>query len=187
MAKDKDKDEKEEKPKKGKKKGGPQNSLFLLVILGSMILFKETTLLIIAGMMPAIVAFVIDRRPQKYAAMSILILNVCGVLPFVFELWEVGHTMSNAIGILVKPTTLLVMWGAAFLGWLLTQVTPPFIGMILDVQRDESIRRQKKRQKALIKEWGDEVSVEASQLINLQSEDDDEEEDDKMLPTPRKI
>lgn len=155
-----------------KKSSKSHYTLVLIVVLTSMIVFKETTFLVLIGMMPSIVSFIVDSRPQKYTSLSIMILNMCGVLNFVFELWDRGASMSNAISMMVDPITLLVMWGSAFLGWLLTQVTPPFVGMVLDVTREENIRRLKRRQKALLNEWGEQVALEASQMINLDEEED---------------
>lgn len=152
---------KKKKPKKEKsgKPGGLKNLLVMLFAMGLAVSMLPTTVLILFGMLPAWVAWYVDRRPEKYAAYTVFLLNACGVMPFILELWTKGHTISNSTAIVRDPMSWAVMYGAAGLGWLLLFAIPSVTGFLLSIRIDERIKFLRKRQKEIITEWGDEVAA----------------------------
>lgn len=91
----------------------------LLILMPVGLIFLPTTVLLAVGMIPTVVAYVVDRDPDKTAPMTVGGLNFAGVFAFAVSLWQAGHTMAALSRILTDPFAWLVMYGAAGLGWTL--------------------------------------------------------------------
>lgn len=143
-------------PRKRKKKGGLL-TLILLIIPAALIVLP-TTILFGVGMIPTIVAYIIDRDPEKSAPITVGGLNFCGCMPFAIDLWKHHHTISAAGKVFADPLAWLVMYGAAAVGWGLYYGIPPLVAGV-EVSRSESrldVLKQKKV--ALVQEWGPDVA-----------------------------
>eukprot|EP01012_Entosiphon_sulcatum_P035817 TRINITY_DN45531_c0_g1_i1.p2 TRINITY_DN45531_c0_g1~~TRINITY_DN45531_c0_g1_i1.p2 ORF type:complete len:163 (+),score=21.69 TRINITY_DN45531_c0_g1_i1:266-754(+) len=144
-------------PRKRKKKKGGLLTLILLIIPAALIVLP-TTILFGIGMIPTIVAYVVDRDPEKSAPITVGGLNFCGCMPFAIDLWRHQHTISAAGKIFADPLAWLVMYGAAAVGWGLYYGIPPLVAGV-EVSRSESrldVLKQKKV--ALVQEWGPDVA-----------------------------
>lgn len=143
-------------PRKRKKKGGLL-TLILLIIPAALIVLP-TTILFGVGMIPTIVAYIVDRDPEKSAPITVGGLNFCGCMPFAIDLWRHQHTISAAGKVFADPLAWLVMYGAAAVGWGLYYGIPPLVAGV-EVSRSESrldVLKQKKV--ALVQEWGPDVA-----------------------------
>jgi len=85
-------------------------------------------------------------------------MNLAGLAPGVLRLWEAGMTFASLRQVASSPWTWLAVYGAAGLGWLLFSSAPTVARVLLDVKVDETQRRLEARAKALVEEWGDEVT-----------------------------
>jgi len=84
-------------------------------------------------------------------------LNLAGTVPAWFDLWSRGHNLSSAIGVLTEPMTLFIAYGGAGIGWLIyNNVTPLVAGMMVR-KNQKRLKDIEKRQKELVKKWGDDV------------------------------
>lgn len=115
-------------------------------------------LLIVAGALPTAVAILVDRHPRHYLARTVGAMNFAGVIPGALKMWEVGISFASLQQVLASPYQWLVMYGAAGLGWLLFFSVPPVVAMVLDIQFDDTKRHLEARAKALVEEWGEEVT-----------------------------
>ncbi|MFM2044651.1 MAG: hypothetical protein RLY86_3227 [Pseudomonadota bacterium] len=132
--------------------------IFLVLVLPFGLLVLPTTVMLLAGLIPTVVAYIVDRDPDKPACLSVAAMNLCGIMPFLIKLWREGHTADLAFGLLAQPTTWLVMYGAAGIGWGIYYLVPPIVTG-LSVSRDEATIRQLEEQRALlVKDWGPEVA-----------------------------
>ena len=122
------------------------------------ILSLPTVVLLFFAMMPAIVAFIIDRSPQKYSVYCVGGLNFCGVYPFLTDLWTGQHTVSAAADILTDVFSLLLIYSAAGFGWMIFIAVPPLVGAILTVISQRRIAQLSRIQRTLIEEWGEDVA-----------------------------
>ena len=152
------------KPKKG---GGGGGGFFTFLLLGvpTAIFAMPTALLIAVGMVPSLVAYIIDRDPEKSAPMTVAPLNMCGILPFMMELWKHDHTMQAAITKIADPLTWLVMYGAAGVGWALYFLVPPIVTNIEVMRAQGRIESLNGRKKDLIEEWGPDVALSDEDLV----------------------
>jgi hypothetical protein len=117
-----------------------------------------TAILVLVGMIPTMVAFVIDRDPEKSAGMTVGSMNLCGVMPFLITLWQHGHTIELAVRTVLNPFTPMMMYGAAAVGWLLYYGIPPMVAGGLAMRDASRARELDKKREALVEEWGFEVT-----------------------------
>lgn len=117
-----------------------------------------SAILLVIGLTPTLVALLIDREPEKYAAATVGSLNFCGVMPALITLWQTGHTLGNALSLLGKPFLLLPMFALAALGWLIYFAVPPVVMFVMTLQARRELKRLRDRQEKLIEDWGDAVA-----------------------------
>jgi hypothetical protein len=115
--------------------------------------------LLFIGMLPTLVAFLVDSTPGRYAAMCVGGMNFCGVFPWVWQLWTGDNSISAAVETMTDPFALLVMYGAAAFGWILFMIVPPVIGAVMAVVSQHRIAQLRADQRELIAEWGPEIAT----------------------------
>ena len=118
------------------------------------IAFFPTILLLLIGMAPSIVAYIVDKRPRKVTARSIGYLNFAGCLYYALKLWTEQNTISGVLELVSEPSALMIMYSSAAVGWMLNFVMVPIMSAFLAVRHEAKIRSISKRQDDLIKEWG---------------------------------
>ncbi len=121
-----------------------------LVLLVAMPVFVLLTI----GLIPTMVAFLIDRRPEKYAAFCVGGFNLCGVIPLALELFVQGRTFPALGHIIGSPLNWLIMYGAAALGWIVFSWTPEAVLRLMAFQDRKRIATLHRRQEQLVEEWG---------------------------------
>jgi len=145
------------KGKKGKKKGGFKIVPFILLLI--ILPFIMPTLLILAGMIPTLVAIVTDEDAEKSRAVTVGAMNFAGVVPFLLELWQKGQTMDAAFNIILQANNWLIMLGAAAVGQMILFVVPP---MIVSLTINQTSARYEKINQSIeqLKEiWGPDVAT----------------------------
>lgn len=116
-----------------------------------------TVVLLALGLLPAVVAAIVDRREEKYAAYCVGGFNLSGVMPYLFQLWSHGDSMHALGGIASSPFSWLVMYGAAALGWLANYWAPQITMRVRRIRDRNEVSRLRKRQEQILEEWGPEV------------------------------
>lgn len=142
--------------RKKKKKGGAL-TLILLIIPAALIVLP-TTILFGIGMIPTIVAYVVDRDPDKSAPITVGGLNFCGCMPFAIDLWKHQHTIGAAAKIFADPLAWLVMYSAAAVGWGLYYGIPPLVAGMEVTRAEKRVEVLKQKKVALVQEWGPDVA-----------------------------
>ncbi|GAB5389850.1 MAG: hypothetical protein Alpg2KO_28180 [Alphaproteobacteria bacterium] len=139
---------------------------FLGVLLASAI-FPPTMLVIAIGLIPSMVAWFVDRSREKAQAITVGAMNICGLLPVLMQLWRGDHSMQQAMELVGSPFSwLFIMCGTA-IGWGIFFAVPPVIAAGTKMTMESRVDRLEKRRKAMIEEWGEEVTG--------VTEDDDEQ------------
>ena len=142
--------------RKKKKKGGGL-TLILLIIPAALIVLP-TTILFGIGMIPTIVAYVVDRDPDKSAPITVGGLNFCGCMPFAIELWKHQHTIGAAAKVFADPLAWLVMYSAAAVGWGIYYGIPPLVAGMEVTRAEKRVEVLKQKKVALVQEWGPDVA-----------------------------
>ena len=138
---------------------------FVVILLTMMMLSLPTVIMVFLGMLPTLVAWVIDRSEGKHATYCVSGLNFSGLFPFLIEVWFVNHSTDNAISILTDVFNLMIIYGAAAFGWLLYIAIPPVVTTFLSVMSQHRMTILKTTQKNIVEEWGENVAstIEAQQ------------------------
>lgn len=132
--------------------------LLLVVVLGLSLAVLPTMVVAAVGMLPTLVAYIVDGRREKYAAFSVGCMNFCGVLPFMLQLWTQEHSFAMAWRIVGDPVSWMVMYAAASIGWIIYYAAPHVVAGYLRFQLDRRITKLREYQKDLVTEWGDSIT-----------------------------
>ena len=131
---------------------------FVVFLLTMMMLSLPTVIMFFLGMLPSLVAWVIDRSEGKHATFCVSGLNFSGLFPFLMEVWFINHSTDNAIRILTDVFNLMIIYGAAAFGWLLYIAVPPVVTTFLSVMSQHRMTILKTTQSDIIEEWGEKVA-----------------------------
>lgn len=133
----------------------------LLIFALLLIVALPTVMLIAFGLLPAMVAMIIDRTEERSATFCVGGLNFCGVFPYLMDLWFEDHDLGQAIHILTDVFALAVMYGGACMGWMLYLSLPPVIASFIQVMSERRLEQLRATQRKILDEWGDEVITDA--------------------------
>jgi len=144
--------------------GGSLRPLLWIVLLSIILLkFPESGVVLLIGLLPTMVAFVVDKSSGKYATFCVGSLNITGISPSIFELWAGDNSMSQAIQIITNVFDLVIMYGAAGFGWILYIIIPSAVSALLTIIGQRRIARFRGRQRELISKWGKDVAARPEQ------------------------
>lgn len=133
--------------------------LFIFILLAALAALP-TTVMLFFGMLPTAVAAFIDRTAEKTRVLTVGAMNLAGCAPFVLQLWTSAHTMESAVMIITDPRTIIVMYCAAGIGYMIDWTVSGLVAAFM-VSRAVSRREQiVKRQGEMAERWGREVTGE---------------------------
>jgi hypothetical protein len=133
--------------------------VLLAIFIAGMVFALPTMLVLTLGLLPTLVALVVDMHPRKYAARAVGFLNFAGTMPFLFKLWFGTHSLVAAMKILTDVFAWLVIYSAAGMGWLIYLGMPQVAGFLMEMNASRRIRRIDARRATLIKEWGEDIAL----------------------------
>jgi hypothetical protein len=145
------------KPKR--RRGSEAVGLFVScgAILFLSVVALPVCVLLVLGMVPSIVAYIIDQTPRRTLTLTVGPLNLAGTIPYCMQLWFGTDTMHALAPYLTSVWVWLVMYVAAAIGWLLHLGMPVIVHFLLERSIDRRKNRLAQIQKRLRAEWGDEV------------------------------
>ena len=146
---------------KSRAQGGQDSAKMLagLALIASLFVALPTVMVLAFGLVPTLVAFLIDPYKRKYCTRCVGALNVAGVVPYLLRLWSEGtNSIEDVVLILGDPLSWMVMYAAAGLGWLLYLGLPSVISVYLTIKSEQRSRTLKSRQAELVDIWGEEVT-----------------------------
>ena len=115
-------------------------------------------ILLLTGLVPTMVATLLDRYRAKYLTRTVGFMNLAGLTPLVVQLWSDGLSMVSVAHILSRPVNWLTMYGAAGIGWVLFLGMPSVARIFVDIRADQLQQDLKARAARLVEEWGEEVT-----------------------------
>ena len=130
-------------------------AIFALPILA---LLLPSLIVLSVCLLPTLGAYVADRYRDKSLAITVGLLNLCGALPALWELWSQGQTTLAARAVLGDVFLWLLAYGAAGVGWLLFMMMPPLVTTYLGISGSSRAKEMRERQEELIDIWGPEVA-----------------------------
>lgn len=144
--------------RKKKKSAGLEKQIILIVMLIGSIMFSALSIILAIGMIPTFVAAVTDRSERRMRALTVGALNFAGCMPFLIEVFRKGNNMETAVQYILEPRTIVVMYMAAGMGYLIDWAMTGIVSSIM-VQRGKiRLRDIRKAQSVLVDRWGQEVT-----------------------------
>ncbi|CAN0593002.1 unnamed protein product, partial [Laminaria digitata] len=115
-------------PQRGRKRIGKSTALLMVCgFIAFIIAALPSVIILVVGMIPTIVAYIIDLTPGRYAARCVAGLNIAGVVPFLHRLWTSTNDMHAAIAIVTDVYAWLAFYMASGVGWLLFVSLPGIV------------------------------------------------------------
>lgn len=132
--------------------------LLLVISALGMAMLQMNFVFLFVGMLPAIVAYLIDNDPNKYTSSTVAALNFSGVFPYVADSFTQGGSFSIIEYKFSDPWVWLVMYGSAAIGWAIVLFSPVVSGAVLGSIYAGRVMHLESIQKKYIEEWGEEVA-----------------------------
>lgn len=131
----------------------------LIIAFLAVVFARPTALLVIGGLIPTYASWLLDNEKGKLTTITVASLNFAALTPLLLDLWDgSNNTTSGAISILSSPFAWLLMLAGAGMGWVLAQVVPGIIVMVISSRNKLRLENIRARQKKLVEEWGNGVT-----------------------------
>lgn len=140
------------------RKSGLGASIIGVFSLVTAFVFMPTTVLLIFAMLPTVAAGLSDRMRGETRALTVGSMNLAGTTPFLLDLWMTGHNLDNAFAIVSDPKTIIVIYCAAGVGWIIDWAVTGIVATILQQGGVRRLQDIKDRQADLKERWGVEVT-----------------------------
>lgn len=143
---------------KRKKKSAWKGHLLLIGFLLTGVVFSSVSIIMAIGMIPTIVSAVVDRSRNKIKTITIGAMNFAGCAPFMIEVWRKGGGFSVAMTYITQPRTIVVMFFAAGMGYLINWAVGGIVSAIMVQRARARLKEIEDHKKVLIERWGPEVT-----------------------------
>lgn len=132
-------------------------ALAILCILLLSIYSAYLVLMIAFGVLPGMVAVLIDQERQKYISKIVMMFNIVGITPYIFKIVHNNDPDFIAVDLMAEPITWMVIFGSAAIGWLIYWFFPEAALVFFDAKIENRISKLQKELDELCKEWGDDI------------------------------
>lgn len=141
-------------------KGNKKLSGSILGVFGlvTAFVFMPSTVMIVIAMLPTLAAAFSDRLRGETRALTVGSMNLAGCTPFLLQLWHSGHTLDNALHIIAEPRTIVVIYSAAAIGWIIDWAMSGIVATVMVQRGNARLVAIGKRQEELVERWGVEVT-----------------------------
>lgn len=134
-------------------------ALLLVLLLPAAALMAPIAIVMVAALVPTVVARIVDSNPNRYLTFTVLGLNLVGSLYFVHQVLTKGNSLAVVAMVLQDSIGWLAALSGAGCGWLLFLAVPPLIAKMAEAQSGLRLRRVHRDQTQLISEWGEVVAA----------------------------
>ena len=134
-------------------------TLLLVLLLPAAALMAPIAIVMVAALVPSVVARIVDSNPNRYLTFTVLGLNLVGSLYFVHQVLTKGNSLEVVAMVLQDSIGWLAALSGAGCGWLLFLAVPPLIAKMAEAQSGLRLRRVHRDQTQLINECGEVVAA----------------------------
>jgi hypothetical protein len=121
---------------------------------GLVAMLPPTALLLGVLLGPALLALFLDPSPGKPVARSVLLCTLGACVKPVRTLWVAGPGMAASMALATNPDIIGTAWAAAAAGWLLAELMPVGVRVVLEGISLRQAARLRVLRAALAEEWG---------------------------------
>ncbi len=143
---------------KKKKKMGFREQFTMAFLIAMGMIFKSTAVMLLIGMIPTLVAIVVDKSKEKLKPLTVGAMNLAGCFPFVLELWLSGdNDISSALSKVLEPRTFVTIYLAASIGYLIDWAMTGIVAQIMYQKGQARLKEIDELMESLVERWGPEV------------------------------
>ena len=134
----------------------PGSLLWLQGLVCGAIATLATPTFILGGLLlaPAMASMVTDRSSTKSTARSVILFGLAGTVQPLADLWHTGHTIANSLDMASDVSTLATAWAAQAGAWLLCELGPLLIALVMDGMSSAKATRLRAARAAFEEQWG---------------------------------
>ncbi len=132
--------------------------LLIVISVLSAIIFSAETIILAVGMIPTLVALIVDRSEHKIRAASIGMLNFAGCMPFMVEVFNKGNNIETAVSYVLQPRTIVVIYFAAGMAYMINWMMVGLLSSILVQKTKKRVKEIGTLKAELVERWGVEVT-----------------------------
>jgi hypothetical protein len=109
-------------------------------------------IILYSGMLPALVAFLVDNQPGRYLFRTVSVTNFAGILPYQKDSHYYGMNGTMIVSPAGSFGTWLTIYGAALGGWLMAICVPMLWQLGFELVLNVRMRRYQAAREALAEE-----------------------------------
>ena len=102
---------------------------------------------------PSLLALALERTAGRPVLRGVALCNATACVGPVRALWADGHGMGMATALLGNPRLLAIAWGTGAAGWLLAEICPLGLRLVLEGQAAARAARLRARRAELAAAW----------------------------------
>ena len=110
-------------------------------------------IILYGGMLPTIVAFLVDNQPGRHLFRTVGVTNLAGVVPFLRDSLHYGLNARMIVSPVGSIEKWLTIYGAALGGWLMAIGVPMLWQLAFELVLNVRMRRYQAAREALAEEW----------------------------------
>lgn len=133
--------------------------LICLAAIGGALVSVYAVVIVLFGLLPAMIAMIVDQDARKYISKIVFLYNIMGIIPFVYKIYRSSSSNNAAIEIIIDPSTWMMIFAAAGLGWIIYWAVPQFAVLLRNFVINVQIAKLESELASLTEEWGDEVKA----------------------------
>lgn len=137
-----------------------RGQIILIFALLAGVAALPTTIIMFLGMLPTLVCAFIDRTAEKTRVLTVGAMNAAGCSPFIVQLWTSHNNFETAMSIVTDPRTIIVMYCAAGVGYMLDWAISGIVATIMVQRAQHRMVLIQKKQEEMVERWGKEVTGE---------------------------
>lgn len=134
----------------------------LVSVAGLLLLMPATFVFLLIAMAPTIIVTLRDRMRDQLRVQTMASMNMAGTLPILVMLWTKGNTFDNALSLILRPSSLILIYGAASLGGLLLWFGPVMAARALTFINKREALNLKRKNVDLRETWGEQIDEDAA-------------------------
>lgn len=135
-----------------------QKALLAVTLLPFAAMLLPSLAVLFLGMLPTLAAAAAERVRGRHLAKTVGLMNFCGCLPLLIELWSFGQSFHALSTVMKDVYGWLLAYSAAGFGWAIYLMVPPFVTAYYTVITEAQVRILKQSQRKLVEMWGEEIA-----------------------------
>ena len=110
-------------------------------------------ILVYGGLMPTLVAYLMDERRGKHFVITIAAMNGAGVVLALRPLFSSGFMSEAGFVAVANPSNWMMIFGFAMAGWFLAWAVPVAVSHVLDLLYRQRQRAAEVQREAIVAQW----------------------------------